>query len=317
MREQEVRELYEAYKQVHTHQEEVEQLDELSFDTYRAAAKERNKRVGDASEAGRDDDAMSGQDKLDRTKRLRAKAKNKAEQANEEFEQVDEDANYDRNRKRAAQRAAARNEARRQGKTGSVPGVGYVSPRPERETYTDSAGVERHKSGARMPQKEETDLFDYILEYLIAEGYADTNEDAFVIMANMSEEWRESIVEELEQLDEISLKTKISAAARRGTDDFESGEDATTKSGKSKFDKTLSHIEKRHGAEAARHAVAATDANTFGRTDKRTGKRQERPQSRTQRPNQYRTRADGKMHGQDQAKLKRKLQNRRPSDSDN
>jgi len=36
-----------------------------------------------------------------------------------------------------------------------------------------------------------------ILEYLVAEGFADTNENALVIMANMSEEWRESIVEEI------------------------------------------------------------------------------------------------------------------------
>jgi hypothetical protein len=44
-------------------------------------------------------------------------------------------------------------------------------------------------------QKEETDLFVYILEYLVAEGYADTNENALAIMENMSEEWKESIVE--------------------------------------------------------------------------------------------------------------------------
>jgi hypothetical protein len=43
----------------------------------------------------------------------------------------------------------------------------------------------------------EPDLFDYILEYLVAEGYADTNENALVIMANMSEDWRESIVESI------------------------------------------------------------------------------------------------------------------------
>jgi hypothetical protein len=115
----------------------------------------------------------------------------------EEVEQLDEDAKYDRNRKRAAQRAAARNAARDAGKTGAVPGVGYVTPRREKETYTDSAGVERHKTGARMPQKEETDLFDYILEHLVAEGYADTNEAAIAIMANMSEEWKQSIVEEV------------------------------------------------------------------------------------------------------------------------
>ena len=59
---------------------------------------------------------------------------------------------YDRNRKRAAQRAADRNAARAAGKTGVVPGVGYVSPRKERETYVDSAGTTRHKSGAKMPK---------------------------------------------------------------------------------------------------------------------------------------------------------------------
>ena len=58
---------------------------------------------------------------------------------------------YDRNRKRAAERAAARNAARDAGKTGAVPGVGYVTPRREKETYVDSAGTTRHKSGAKMP----------------------------------------------------------------------------------------------------------------------------------------------------------------------
>jgi len=69
-------------------------------------------------------------------------------------EVLDEDAKYDRNRRRAAQRAEARNEARRRGQTGNVPGVGYVSPRPERSTYRDESGVERHHTGARMPQKD-------------------------------------------------------------------------------------------------------------------------------------------------------------------
>ena len=45
---------------------------------------------------------------------------------------------------------------------------------------------------------------EYIMEYLIDEGYADTEEAAEVIMVNMSEDWRESIVEEIEQLDEIT-----------------------------------------------------------------------------------------------------------------
>jgi hypothetical protein len=70
----------------------------------------------------------------------------------ESDEQFDEAmSSYDRNRKRAAQRAADRNAARAAGKTGAVPGVGYVTPRKEKETYVDSAGTTRHKSGAKMP----------------------------------------------------------------------------------------------------------------------------------------------------------------------
>lgn len=42
----------------------------------------------------------------------------------------------------------------------------------------------------------EPDIFDIILEHLVAEGYADTNENALVIMANMSEEWIESIFQQ-------------------------------------------------------------------------------------------------------------------------
>ena len=102
---------------------------------------------------------------------------------------------YDRNRKRAAQRAADRNAARDAGKTGAVPGVGYVTPRRESETYRDSAGVERHKSGAKMPKKDSKDMSEQVLEHLVAEGYADTEEAALEIMANMSEEWKQSIVE--------------------------------------------------------------------------------------------------------------------------
>src|SRR6056300_239898 len=70
----------------------------------------------------------------------------------EEVEVDEAMSSYDRNRKRAAERAAARNAARDAGKTGVVPGVGYVTPRRERETYVDSAGITRHKSGAKMPK---------------------------------------------------------------------------------------------------------------------------------------------------------------------
>jgi hypothetical protein len=47
--------------------------------------------------------------------------------------------------------------------------------------------------------EERDDLFDVILEYLVAEGYADTNREAINIMANMSEEWREEILSEIDE----------------------------------------------------------------------------------------------------------------------
>ena len=49
--------------------------------------------------------------------------------------------------------------------------------------------------GGFLKQDYEFDNFDIILEYLVAEGYADTNENALVIMANMSEEWKQTILE--------------------------------------------------------------------------------------------------------------------------
>lgn len=43
---------------------------------------------------------------------------------------------------------------------------------------------------------EVVDLYDVILSHLLDEGFADTEESATVIMANMSEEWREQILDE-------------------------------------------------------------------------------------------------------------------------
>tara|TARA_A200000159_G_scaffold163742_1_gene190930 strand:+ start:1112 stop:2464 length:1353 start_codon:yes stop_codon:yes gene_type:complete len=90
---------------------------------------------------------------------------------NEEFV-FEKMSSYDRNRKAAAKRAAARNAARAAGKTGVVPGVGYVTPRRENETYRDEAGVHRHKSGAKMPKNEETKY-----EVMSKKKYASTHKD--------------------------------------------------------------------------------------------------------------------------------------------
>ena len=60
----------------------------------------------------------------------------------------------------------------------------------------DASNTARFAEKKRLMNTQESyDLFDYLLEYLVAEGYADTNDAAIAIMANMSEEWKQSITE--------------------------------------------------------------------------------------------------------------------------
>jgi hypothetical protein len=132
MREQEVRELYEAYMQVHQPQEEVEQLDENVRDAVKGA--------------------------------------------------LEKGANF--------------MQTNPVGKVVSK----IVAPAGK------GRGTPTATSGGYRPEEVETDLFDTILEYLVTEGYADTEEAATAIMANMSEEWRQSIVESEEKKEEESQK---------------------------------------------------------------------------------------------------------------
>jgi len=64
--------------------------------------------------------------------------------------------------------------------------------------------------GRYKPKNEEVDLYDTILSHLIDEGYADTIESAERIMVNMSEDWRESIMEGMKALPvgKMDAKTK-------------------------------------------------------------------------------------------------------------
>jgi hypothetical protein len=54
-------------------------------------------------------------------------------------------------------------------------------------------GANRAKSNIRKFNREDMDLYDTILSYLLDEGYADTEHQAFKIMVNMSEDWKNKI----------------------------------------------------------------------------------------------------------------------------
>jgi hypothetical protein len=118
---------------------------------------------------------------------------------------------------------------------------------------------------------------------------------------------QESYYTEVYNLDEISQKTATRAYAQSATGEFEGADsDRDIK----RTDRLRGHIERKFGKKAGEDADRHADSTTFGRKDPRTGKSQPKPESRFQNANKYRTRSDGKMHGQDQNKLKSKLKRR-------
>ena len=64
-------------------------------------------------------------------------------------------------------------------------------------------------------KRESTDLFDLIKGHLLDEGYANTEEAALAIMANMSEDWRQSILEADERDENIKSPAHL---PRTGTE---------------------------------------------------------------------------------------------------
>ena len=70
-------------------------------------------------------------------------------------------------------------------------------------------GLKPLRGDTRPTQAEQVDLYDIILSHLLDEGYADTEEAAERIMVNMSEDWRESIVEAKMPLNKEKVKKQI------------------------------------------------------------------------------------------------------------
>jgi hypothetical protein len=84
-------------------------------------------------------------------------------------------------------------------RTGNIPVISDIGGALGRKQGTEKGQQMYDKAketvGGLLKQDYEFDNFDVILEYLVSEGYADTNENALVIMANMSEEWMQTILE--------------------------------------------------------------------------------------------------------------------------
>ena len=78
----------------------------------------------------------------------------------------------------------------------SVPSTSAPSGGPKLSARAQALKAGGPQGGARARVlNQDLDLFDIIKGYLLDEGYADSEEAAFTIMANMSEEWKQSIIE--------------------------------------------------------------------------------------------------------------------------
>ena len=94
---------------------------------------------------------------------------------------------------------------------------------------------EARRNAEGETQKESYDLFDYILEHLVAEGYADTNKAALAIMANMSEEWKQSIIEELSPEQESRRRDLAKTLYKVGTSGYPGADDSATRKMQKEF----------------------------------------------------------------------------------
>ena len=92
-----------------------------------------------------------------------------------------------------SERRTEKRDAAAENMRGHTEGPGTVTKNPKKLRKQKAMGELRGSGKAEV--EESYDLYDIILSHLLDEGYADTNENALVIMANMSEEWIESICE--------------------------------------------------------------------------------------------------------------------------
>jgi hypothetical protein len=102
-----------------------------------------------------------------------------------------------------------------------MPEVGRYRPEPEppEPITSGKTTAQRARKDPKFKEKmiqdrmktlnNSYDLYDIILEYLITEGYADTEDSALVIMANMSEDWKDSIFEGMKSLPVGKMRDKV------------------------------------------------------------------------------------------------------------
>jgi hypothetical protein len=117
-------------------------------------------------------------------------------------------------RQRRAEHRSERGERGNYGVDGDRYEAGQPSVRIRGRGYKDNRPKTPQLSSKTIRVSEEYDNFDLVLEYLLDEGLCDTQENAEAMMAHMSEEWVESIIEAKED-ENLSGVEKIGKRNRR------------------------------------------------------------------------------------------------------
>ena len=108
----------------------------------------------------------------------------------------------------------------------NLTGTGALAPKPAAAPAAPAATSTPTPAAEPKPNLQQSirnrrlnmdlDLFDIIKGHLLDEGYADTEEAALKIMANMSEEWKQSIVEASEEDKQRLLNYEVRYYQKRG-----------------------------------------------------------------------------------------------------
>jgi len=125
--------------------------------------------------------------------------------------------------------------------------MGRFRPGASRDERAEG-GREVLKARGKVPKKGGKDMFEHILEHLVAEGYADTNEAAIAIMANMSEDWREEIIEGKKEFPHKKVDRQVYDAMDSGETAGDSGNAAKQKRDYDRADKMRS-VAAKHGGK--------------------------------------------------------------------
>jgi hypothetical protein len=128
--------------------------------------------------------------------------------------------------------------------TGRGPRISDTYDMRDAEGGPKGGGTIKGPKMKNVIRKEETDLYDIILSHLINEGYADNEEAALQIMANMGGEWIESIVEGAPAADEAARRAEqqnaVGAAIQANPKAFA---DAARKEAAARAKKRRKHLE--------------------------------------------------------------------------